>query len=96
MKHGSDPDACWIESLENGWLFLVPGWLLAVGATAEALLGSSRVIAAEIARVRRQFRRVSGLRENCVTPLRPGVAGLRDRGDGLRSNLRRRNRACHS
>ena len=51
MKHGSDPDACWIESLENGWLFLVPGWLLAVGATAEALLGGSRVIAAEIAGV---------------------------------------------
>jgi hypothetical protein len=49
MKHGSDPDACWIESLEDGWLFLVPGWLLAVGATAEALLGSSRVIAQEIA-----------------------------------------------
>ncbi len=51
MKHGSDPDACWIESLEDGWLFLVPGWLLAVGATAEVLLGRSRVIAEEITKV---------------------------------------------
>ena len=51
MKHGSDSDACWIEGLEGGWLFLVPGWLLAVGAPAEALLGSSRVIADEIASV---------------------------------------------
>ena len=33
-KDGSDPSACWIESLENGWLFLTPGWLLAVGAEA--------------------------------------------------------------
>jgi hypothetical protein len=51
MKPGSDPDACWIESIEDGWLFLVPGWLLAVGATAETLLGSSRLIAKEIATV---------------------------------------------
>jgi hypothetical protein len=53
MKPGSDPDACWIESLEDGWLFLVPGWLLAVGATAESLLASSRVIANEIANMGR-------------------------------------------
>jgi hypothetical protein len=48
LKDGSDPAACWIESLENGWLFLVPGWLLAVGAPTDALLAESRVIAAEI------------------------------------------------
>jgi 2-polyprenyl-6-methoxyphenol hydroxylase-like FAD-dependent oxidoreductase len=53
MKPGSDPDACWIESLEDGWLFLVPGWLLAVGATVETLLGTSRVIANVIANVDR-------------------------------------------
>jgi hypothetical protein len=51
VKPGADPDACWIESLEDGWLFLVPGWLLAVGARAETLLGSSRVIVDEIANV---------------------------------------------
>lgn len=47
-KDGSDPDACWIESLEDGWLFLVAGWLLAVGAPADTLLGRSGVIAPEI------------------------------------------------
>jgi hypothetical protein len=53
LRAGSDSSACWIESLENGWLFLIPnapgsGWLLAVGAALETLIGSSRVIAREI------------------------------------------------
>ena len=48
LKAGSDPTACWIESLEDGWLFLVPGWLLAVGAPAQTLFAESRVIAREI------------------------------------------------
>lgn len=51
LKEGSDPSACWIESLEDGWLFLTPGWLLSVGAPAEKLLGASGVIAHEIARM---------------------------------------------
>jgi len=51
LREGSEPDACWIESLEDGWLFLTPGWLLAVGAPAERLLAASRVIAREIARI---------------------------------------------
>ncbi|MGP0071657.1 MAG: hypothetical protein ACLPWF_06955 [Bryobacteraceae bacterium] len=49
LQDGSDPSACWIESLENGWLFLTPGWLLAVGAEAETLLARSRVVASQIA-----------------------------------------------
>ena len=49
LKENSDHAACWIESLDQGWLFLVSGWLLAVGAPAEALLAQSRVVAAEIA-----------------------------------------------
>jgi hypothetical protein len=49
LKDGSDPGACWIESLEDGWLFLVPGWLLSVGAPAETLLKRSRLVAAEVA-----------------------------------------------
>jgi hypothetical protein len=49
MKPGSDPAACWIESLEEGWVFMVPGWLLAVGAPPDTLLGRSRTVAAEIA-----------------------------------------------
>ncbi len=47
-------DTCWIESLEEGWLFLIPnrdagGWLLSVGSTPEALLTQSRVVAKQIA-----------------------------------------------
>jgi hypothetical protein len=54
LRPGGDSSACWIESIENGWLFLIPnasgsGWLLAVGDTADKLLGSSRVVASEIA-----------------------------------------------
>lgn len=51
LKEGSDSDACWIESLENGWLFLVPGWVLAIAAPAETLLASSRVIANQVAEI---------------------------------------------
>lgn len=51
LKEGSDSSACWIESLEDGWLFLAPGWLLSVGAPAEVLLAASRVVAPEIAQM---------------------------------------------
>ncbi len=45
--------ACWIESLSNGWLFLLPapsrkGWLLAVGAAHDTLLSASRLVARQI------------------------------------------------
>lgn len=53
LKPGCDPHACWIESLDNGWLFLLPGadetWLLSVGGPAESLLARSRLIADQIA-----------------------------------------------
>lgn len=49
LKESAAADACWIESLDDGWLFLTPGWLLAVGAPADKLLGTSRVVAAQIA-----------------------------------------------
>jgi len=53
LKDGSEVLECWIESLEDGWLFLIPqapasGWLLAVGGTADALLAKSRVISRQI------------------------------------------------
>jgi hypothetical protein len=51
LKEGSEPAACWIESLPEGWLFLVPGWLLSVGAPAEALLASSEMIASQISNI---------------------------------------------
>lgn len=51
MKQSEAP-GCWIESLEDGWLFLIgsgdgKGWLLSVGG---ADLGRSRLIAAQIVR----------------------------------------------
>jgi hypothetical protein len=53
LKDGSEPVACWIESLEHGWLFLIPSapgsaWLLAVGASPDELLAASRVIREQI------------------------------------------------
>jgi hypothetical protein len=41
-------DACWIESVEDGWLFLNSGWLIAVGDRPEELLGKSRVVQEQI------------------------------------------------
>ena len=53
VRDGFDFGSCWIESLENGWLFLIPdssesAWLLSIGQTLESLLDSSRIIAKEI------------------------------------------------
>ena len=47
-------DTCWIESLDDGWLFLIPnsektGWLLSIGAVD---LTQSRLIAPQVADVR--------------------------------------------
>ena len=46
-------DACWIESLRNGWLFLISSGdgcasLLAIGASAEELLNESKLISKQI------------------------------------------------
>jgi hypothetical protein len=46
---GATPAAAYIESLDSGWLFLVPNapdsaWLLAIGASLESQLADSRVI----------------------------------------------------
>ena len=51
LRQSADSAACWIESLEDGWLFLVPSkpghaWLLSVGAPS--LLEKSRLIAGQI------------------------------------------------
>jgi hypothetical protein len=53
FKDAEGRAAAWIESLEDGWLFALPnaprsGWLLAVGAPAESLLGASRLVAGQI------------------------------------------------
>ncbi|MGA3189926.1 MAG: hypothetical protein ABSF22_22705 [Bryobacteraceae bacterium] len=46
LKAGARTDACWIEAVEDGWLFLNSGWLLAVGS-----LEKSTIIKEQIARV---------------------------------------------
>ncbi len=43
-----EASACWVESLENGWLFLIPGWLIAVGGAPETLLAQSRLVAGQV------------------------------------------------
>jgi hypothetical protein len=53
LVHETDRAVCWIEAVEEGWLFLIPSaapsaWLLAVGAPIEALIGQSRHIAPRI------------------------------------------------
>ncbi|MGZ6015704.1 MAG: hypothetical protein ACXWKM_08150 [Phenylobacterium sp.] len=53
MKAAADLSACWIEALDEGWLFVAPNpegasWLLAVGAPPEQLLAKSRLIAERV------------------------------------------------
>jgi len=53
LKPAAEPAACWIESIENGWLFLIAnagsGWLLSVGLRPHELLDQSRLIREQIA-----------------------------------------------
>ena len=51
LNRNVDQSACWIESVDSGWLFVLPrgeneaATLIAVGEMSGALLGQSRVIA---------------------------------------------------
>ena len=56
LRNAHDSASCWIESFEDGWLFLIPdaadtGWLLSVGSSPPGVLGSSRLIGERIASV---------------------------------------------
>ena len=46
---------CWVESLDSGWLFLIPnrsqGWLLAVGGSPAELLDQSTCVSSQIGAV---------------------------------------------
>jgi hypothetical protein len=63
LREEAESSACWIESLENGWLFLItnaPGsaWLLSVGGPPDEMLGQSRLVAHQVNKlglVTRQF-----------------------------------------
>jgi hypothetical protein len=53
---GCDTEACWVESVDSGWLFLLPGgvesaWLLSVGDAVDALLAKSRLVAGQIGEI---------------------------------------------
>jgi hypothetical protein len=54
LARDAEPEACWMESLDEGWLFLIAnapgkGWLLAVGETPAELLERSQVVRDAIA-----------------------------------------------
>ncbi|MGA7238764.1 MAG: hypothetical protein WBY44_23990 [Bryobacteraceae bacterium] len=56
LKDDAEAEACWMESLAGGWLFLIAvaprhGWLLATGDRPEELLRCGRVVSARIAAV---------------------------------------------
>lgn len=56
LKDARDPGACWIESLESGWMFLIPdahesGWLLTVGSSPESALAQSQLISERISSI---------------------------------------------
>lgn len=48
VRRKSSREACWIESLEQGWLFLLSDWLIAVGAPPDELLARSRLVKEQI------------------------------------------------
>jgi hypothetical protein len=53
LKHDAEPAACWMESLEAGWLFLITtapgtGWMLSVGAPAAELISRSHLVVERI------------------------------------------------
>jgi hypothetical protein len=53
LNDKASADACWVESTASGWLFLLPsgektGSLISVGASAEALLAKSHLVARQV------------------------------------------------
>ena len=87
-------DTCWMESVEDGWLFLNAGWLIAVGGRPEDLLEQSRMVAEQI----ESFEAASGAVS--VVAADGDAAGgrrmdlLRIGGDDVRSDLRGWDGAC--
>lgn len=60
LAAGAARNACWVESLDAGWLFLLPGghaggqdggWLLSVGGPVDSLLGQSSLVAKQISEI---------------------------------------------
>jgi hypothetical protein len=60
LRQGVDRSACWVESLQNGWAFLIPdaqttGWLLEVGDFDNFPLGGSRLVGQQVAEVAGEY-----------------------------------------
>jgi hypothetical protein len=54
LEKRADPATCWIESVDDGWLFLIPdasgtGWLMSVGGPLDSHLSGSQLVAAQVA-----------------------------------------------
>ena len=88
----SQTTACWVESLASGWLFLIPGWLIAVGGAPEALLASEPVGCTADRCVNRRSLGISGIPSHCGSARRARASHLRSRSHGFRPYLRRWNR----
>jgi hypothetical protein len=57
LAEHAESEACWVEALQEGWLFLLAtgggtGSLIGVGTAVEALLAESRLVGRQIKRVR--------------------------------------------
>jgi hypothetical protein len=48
VRQKAGGDACWVESIEDGWLFLNSGWLIAVGGSPPEMLERSKVVREQI------------------------------------------------
>ena len=60
LRNEAERDACWVESVENGWLFLLAsgngkGSLISVGGRTEHLLQKSRLIAPQVRELEDKF-----------------------------------------
>ena len=56
LAAGAETDACWVESVESGWLFLLAtgaakGSLIAVGGQCEELLSNSRLVSRQMRKI---------------------------------------------
>jgi hypothetical protein len=56
LSDDAEPEACWMESMDRGWLFLITtgpgrGWLLSTGELPDDPLAGSRLIARRVARL---------------------------------------------
>jgi len=61
LENRADPPTCWIESVHDGWLFLIPdrsgtGWLMSVGGPLDSHLSDSEIVAAQVAHLSTETR----------------------------------------